>query len=89
MAQPAPAPQDKTVTITYHPGPPPYWTGGGNISIPKSGLVRFDIDPENAPPCLITCTLPSSGAKDSAPKPAAAGGFTIDVGTPPRPGGEK
>ena len=92
MAQPAKAKvkvadAPATVTITYDPVKNT-WKASGDVSIPKSGMVKFDLDPPGCPPCNILCD-PTTGALD---KPKTGGGFTIGVGSgvgPGKPGGKK
>lgn len=92
MAQPAKAKvkvaaAPATVTITYN-SVDNTWKASGDVSIPKSGMVKFDLDPSGCPPCNILCTPTTAGGD----LPITGGGFTIGVGSgvgSGKPGGKK
>ena len=93
MAQPAKAKvkvavAPATVTITYDPVKNTWKASPPDVPIPRSGMVKFDLDPADSPACNIQCS-PTTGALD---KPMTGGGFTIGVGSgvgPGKPGGKK
>lgn len=88
MAQPAKAKvkvadAPAIVTLTYN-SLKKTWTASGDVYIPKSGVVKFDLDPPGCPACNILCTPTTAGAD----LPITGGGFTIGVGSG-KPGGKK
>lgn len=79
MAQPGQAMDAPAkVTLTYNAGNNT-WSSSGNVSIPKSGLVQFDLDPEGCPPCNTACTPTTASPRGSSG--VTGGGFTIGVGS--------
>jgi hypothetical protein len=90
MAQPAPAPKitpNATVELTYHRDTDTWTVKGNSFPIPRSGIVQFDLDPENEnlPTCYIHCTASSAPPKSSWDMPTG-GGFTVPVGSGPEGG---